>query len=248
METTENNNDVKQLHFSRARAPHVQGPFVDPMADIKEVIEQSFQCLPLLFGKAFGDEKNDYLKAYLRVFQTRLAEDKAPMLEQLAIFEGAMKERFTKEELEFIRDYIFHFVMATYALHYRRDACTDMKDRQAMRATAGLLSLFGVAKKETLEAFDKELGEHTLQLKEELPSTACIDAHCIEDSNKTVRDIKGLVATLFEPGCTWEEAAKACDAYAQNAIEQNGIKEQEVAAALAYPDYKYPYFEGEVDV
>ena len=158
-----------------------------------------------------------------------------------------MKAKFSEEELAFIRDYIFHFVMATYALHYRRDECTDFKDRQAMRATAGLMSLFGVASKETLKAFDEDLDKKSLKLKEQPASTACIDAHCIEDSEKTVKDIKSVVAHIFEPGCTWEEAAKACDVYAQPAQEQRGIKEQEIAAALAYPDYEFPYFEGEVD-
>ena len=76
--------NVKKLHFSRARAPHVQGPFCDPMADIKEIMTQCFQCLPVLFEKKFGEERKDLLKAYLRVFQTRLAEDSAPMLDQLA--------------------------------------------------------------------------------------------------------------------------------------------------------------------
>lgn len=247
MESTKNNNDVKQLHFSRARAPHVQGPFCDPMADIKEVMEQCFQCLPVLFEKAFGEERKDYLKAYLRVFQTRLAEDNASMLKQLTVFEAAMKDRFTKTELSFIRDYVFHFVMATYALHYRRDACTDFKDRQAMRATAGMLSLFGVAPKETLENFDKGLKEAALKLQEEPASTACIDAYCIENPDKNVSDIKAQVAHIFEPGCSWEEAAKACDVYAQKAIEQRGLKDQEVALALAYPDYEYPYFEGETE-
>lgn len=238
---------VKKLHFGRARAPHVQGPFCDPMADIKEVMTQCFQCLPILFGKEFGEERKDLLKAYLRVFETRLSEDSAPMLDQLAIFEGAVNAKFSKEERAYFRDYIFHFVMATYVLHYRRDACVDNKDRQAMRASAGLLSLFGAASKETLKQLDKELADKGLKFKEELPSTACIDAHCIEDSSKTVKDIKAMVAHIFEPGCTWEEAAKACDAYALNAQEQNGIKEQEIAAALAYPDYEFPYFEGEVD-
>jgi len=71
-----------------------------------------------------------------------------------------------------------------------------------------------------------------------------VDALCIEDANKTVKDIKALVAWHFNPGADWKTTAKLCDTYVQQA---EGNSEKDIAAALAYPDYESPYFEMETE-
>ena len=79
----------EHLHFIRLRKKDSTEPFCDPMADIKQVVQQAFKELPVLYRELFkneekgNEEKADYLKAYLKVFTTRLEEDKTPLLQQL---------------------------------------------------------------------------------------------------------------------------------------------------------------------
>ena len=79
----------KKMHFIRLRTKNSQEPFVDPMSDIKVVMKQLFKELPHAFELVFGEsDKVDYLKAYFKVFLTRLEEDRAPLDEQLLLFDA----------------------------------------------------------------------------------------------------------------------------------------------------------------
>lgn len=239
-----------KLHFLRLRRKDSTEPFCDPMADIKQVVQQAFKDLPVLYKEVFKDEekaneeKADYLKAYLKVFITRLEEDKTPLLKQLDDFTGAMQSKFTKEELALFEQMLGRYVLHTFALYERRDGSVDAKERGAIRAAGAVLELKQLLPEELFKQVLEALPEASKQLQHFDNTVSTVDALCVEDASKTIKNIKDVVAWHFNSGHTWEETAKACDSYVQTA---DNITDKEIAAALAYPDYKSPYFEIEVE-
>ena len=234
----------KKMHFLRMRTKNSQEPFVDPMSDIKVVMKQLFKELPIAFGMTFKDsDKVDYLKAYFKVFCTRLEEDRAPLDEQLDVFEVSLLELLTDEERNWLYYYTFEYMLATFALYERRDGAVDSRERGAIRAASALLAMREQLCPTLFERMKNDLAEAGKNFNK-APKDITVDALCVEDDKKTVKDIKEHVADLLMPGCTWEEAAKACDNYALNSIESD---DKAIAASLAYPDYKVPYFESEVE-
>jgi len=235
----------EHLHFIRLRKKDSTEPFCDPMADIKQVVQQAFKELPVLYRELFKDEeKADYLKAYLKVFTTRLEEDKTLLLQQLMEFAGAMHSKFSDKELQFFEQMLGKYILYTFALYQRRDGAVDAKERGAIRAASALLTVHEELSQETMNKVLEELPkvkEHFEHFDETIQG---VDALCIEDANKTVKDIKALVAWHFNPGADWKTTAKLCDTYVQQA---EGNSEKDIAAALAYPDYESPYFEMETE-
>ena len=235
-----------KLHFLRLRRKDSTEPFCDPMADIKVVVQQAFKELPVLYKELFKDEqKADYLKAYLKVFVTRLEEDRTPLLEQLVDFAGAMKSKFSDKELVFFEQMLGKYVLCSFALYQRRDGAVDAKERGAVRAASALLAMQELLSKETLERIRQELPDANKQLERFDSTVSTVDALCVEDKNKTVNNIKDLVAWhMSADNRGWKETAKACDQYISGATDTTA---KEIAASLAYPDYDSPYFEIEVE-
>ena len=234
----------KKMHFIRLRTKNSQEPFVDPMSDIKVVMKQLFKELPHAFELVFGEsDKVDYLKAYFKVFLTRLEEDRAPLDEQLLLFDDAMFKLLSDKERSWVHYYVFEYMMSTFALYERRDGAVDSKERGAIRASSAMLAMKEHIRPATFEQLKHDMADMGVGFNS-IPKDVLVDALCVEDSQKTIKDIKDRVAGLIMPGSTWEDAAKACDEYARNSIESD---EKAVAASLAYPDYGSPYFESEVD-
>lgn len=235
--------EMNKLHFLRLRNRNSGDPFCDPLADIKTVVQQMFREIPMLYKELFKDqEKTDLLKAYFKVFVTRIEEDAAPLNEQLDAFYKAMNKLLTKEEHIWLTEYISNYILSTFALHHRRDGAVDVKERMSMRSASAVLSLQTSLSKATMEKVLEEL-EGAAKFIKAAPPDVTVDALCVEDGNKTIKNIKENVANLMSPGDSWEDVAKACDSYAMNSIDE----EKAVSAALAYPDYKTPYFEVESD-
>lgn len=232
----------KTLHFVRHRVRNSQDPFCDPIADIKYVFQQMFKEIPQVYLHIFKDEeKSDLLKAYFKVFVTRLEEDPASLDKQLAAFYAAFLEAFNKKELAWLKEYVFHYCLATFALHMRRDAAVDAHNRNSFRASSALLSIRPYLAEGTFNEVKTELAQAGSGKEIEAPAPdVTVDALCVEDSEETVRNIKELAAHQMSPGSSWEEAAAACDEYAMSAKDGDP---KAVPTALAYPDYKTPYFE-----
>lgn len=234
----------KKMHFIRLRTKNSQEPFVDPMSDIKVVMKQLFKELPHAFELVFGEtNKVDYLKAYFKVLLTRLEEDKAPLDEQLMAFDDAMFNLLSDKERSWVHYYVFEYMLSTFALYERRDGAVDSKERGAIRASSAMLAMREHLRPGTFEKIKKEMADMGAGFNS-TPKEVLVDALCVEDAKKTIKDVKEHVAGLIMPGSTWEEAAKACDNYAVTSIESD---DKAVAASLAYPDYSVPYFESEVD-
>ena len=234
----------KKMHFLRMRTKNSQEPFVDPLSDLKVVMKQLFKELPIAFGMTFKDsDKVDYLKAYFKILCTRLEEDRASLSEQLEAFEVALLELLSDTERNWVYYYTFEYMLATFALYERRDGAVDSKERGAIRAASALLAMREQLCPTTYARIQDDMAAAGMEFRNQ-PKDVTVDALCIEDDKKTIKDIKEHVADLLMPGCTWEEAAKACDRYAMNSIESD---EKAIAASLAYPSYEVPYFESEVE-
>ena len=235
---------MAQLHFVRLRHKDSQDPFCDPMADIKNVVQQAFIDGPLLFKNILSEEQIDYLRAYLKVFQTRLAEDKTPLAVQMKIFMKAMKSKFSKRELDMMLKIFAQYILCIYAMHERRDGAVDAAYRSKFRAAGGLLTLLGSLSEDTRNKVLKEFNE-SLYLNSEDAKGGVVDAVCFEDKARTIADIKDLAASSM--GATgdqsWSAVAKACD----EAVARTENTDKSVAFSLAYPDYDTPYFEVTVD-
>ena len=235
---------MSELHFVRIRQRDSKDPFCDPAADIKAVAVAFAAELPRLYQLAFNppEEKIDYLRSCLKVFQTRLAEDYAPMQQQMEDFEKAMRKVFTAQELWFFLSMFARYALVTAAMHYRRDAKVDKPD--AFRMSAVLLSLSNMIPADCWSQITSKLPERVSKYLTGIPETVpSVSARCVEDESKSIPDIKDIAAQAM--GATgdqsWEEIAAACDKYVVEHPEDDSDKA--MAIALAYPDYETPYFE-----
>lgn len=237
--------EQKKLHFLRLRKKDSAEPFCDPFSDIKVVVQQAFKELPILYREICDDpQKVDYLKAYLKVFVTRLEEDPTPLVQQLDDFYLAMADKFTKAELLFFERMLGVYILHAFALYQRRDGAVDAKERGAFRSVSAALAMKQQLSKETFEKVMEEVKGAKEVLNKFESSVTAVDALCVEDEAKTVKNIKDLVAWDMEPGASWNEVAEACNTYVSKAED---VSDKTIAASLAYPDYKSPYFEIEVE-
>jgi hypothetical protein len=235
---TENNTE---LHWVRVRHKDSNEAFVDPMADIKVVVQQAFKEAPHFFAAQGNTEQAERLRQILKVFVTKLEEDATPVDQILKEFNKVLMT----EMKEMAVDAIFAFAMyiiSAFALHMRRDSAADKSDRNTFNSAAALLHLYST------EPLIKDLLQSSAKLKDvndnvyNFKGSPVVNAVCFEQDSKTIKDIKDIVASSL--GATgdqsWEAVAKACDKFVADSV---GTDEQKLAAALAYPTYDMPCFE-----
>lgn len=233
------------LHFLRVREKGSSEPFIDPYADIKEVVSSFAKELPRLYKLSLNppEEKVDLLKAYIKVCETRLLEDKTPLTEQMAAFEKSLKELFDTRELWFFAEVFTKYVLVTYALHMRRDGKVDAERRASFRMGSLLLTLAGLMSPDVwataMNSIPEEISRHLNTAPEQAQEVMAL---CVEDPTQNISDIKTLAADAIGAtgASTWEEVAAACDKYAEESINAD---DKTIAASLAYPSYKAPFFE-----
>ena len=250
METSNSSTEETKLHFLRIRERSSKDPFVDPMADIKQVVEDFFRELPMLYKTALSpeDEKVDYLRAYLKVFVTRLYEDSSVgMAEQLEQAKEAFAAKFTAQELWFFARCFTEYVLTIYSMHVRRDGKVDVKERAAFRSGGLFFVLAGMTDpviwNDIIKAVPKKIAA---ELDTAPQADLCVDAMCVEDNSKSVRNIKELAAaTMGATGTqTWDAVAAACDEYVRTSEADD---DKSIAAAVAFPTYANPFFEVTAD-
>ena len=231
-----------ELHFCRVRQKDSHEPFMDPTADIVEVVNQAFKEIPVLFKDVLQEEEIDYLRSITKVMSTRVEEDKAPLDEQLGAFFGALNKIHYCKRHKIIESFAL-YILCRYMLQLRRDGQVDKDDRERMRASSSLLALLSYLNQDTAKAVKEQVKKEVVDyMTDPTVTVRTVDAVCIEDNSKTVNDIKDLAASAM--GATgsnkWEDVARACDKYVTEAEKDS---DKVIAAALAYPDYSTPYFE-----
>lgn len=231
-----------KIHWVRVRHKDSNEAFIDPMADIKTVVQQAFKEAPHLMS-AVDTEKAERLRQILKVFVTKLEEDPTPVDTIIKDFQKVLITEFKEQSVDIIFAFAV-YILSTFALHMRRDSAVDKADKNTFNSAAALLYLYNmepgvkalVAGNEKLLKADNKVFE--------FKGSPVVDAVCFEQESKTLRDIKDVVAASM--GATgdqgWEAVSAACDKFV---VEGVGSDEQKLAAALAYPTYENPYFEVE---
>lgn len=230
------------LHFCRLRHKDSKEPFLDPTADIVEVVHQAFKEIPVVLKDVLSEEDIDYIRSITKVLVTRLEEDRAPVDTQLRAFTEAFN-KLGQEKTNLLMRYFSVYIFCRYMLQHRRDGQVDKKDREAIRSSSALLSILPYTDKDTYDKVKEGLKQSIKEYIDTVYTTVnTVDALCIEDESKTIKDIKDLAAS--EMGATgntsWESVAAACDKYI---LETSKDGEKEIAISLAYPDYTSPYYE-----
>ena len=218
---------MAELHFCRLRKKDSNDEFLDPEADIKELMPKAFAVAERYTGKDMSEEDKMYLHNILKVLETRVLEDYAALSDQASDFFSAFAKLPKKSQAEFMQA-VGMYLISCWMLHLRRDGQADSRGPR-FAAEVQALSIYNSMP----------------VLQEPLPLEITVDAVCVE-TNEIFHDIKDTASVTIgaAPGISWEEAAAACDKY----LDKNPDDvEKVVAASLAYPTYKGPYFEVTVD-
>lgn len=231
-----------KIHWVRVRHKDSNEAFIDPMADIKNVVQQAFKEAPHLLS-ATDPEKADRLRQILKVFITKLEEDPTPVDKILKDFQKVLITEFQEKAVDIIFAFAM-YILSTFSLHMRRDSVADKEEKNAFNSASALLYLYTMepAVKDLIRANDKLLKDNKNVF--EFKGSPVVNAVCFEQDSKTLKDIKDIVAMSM--GATgdqsWEAVSAACDKFVTEGV---GSEEQLVAASLAYPTYENPYFEVE---
>lgn len=246
---TEQSEETK-LHWIRVKHKDSNEAFVDPMADIKTVVQQAFKEAPYLINLQ-EPEKAERLRQILKVFCTKLEESSESLDDILTEFLAVVR----RDMQDITVDLVFGFalyILSTFALHMRRDGAINKAQNTAFNSTAALLTLYSIfpeVKKCALsDITDKNIRDDVENFVKAYKPSPIVNAICFEDTDNrmTIKDIKDVVALAF--GATgeqsWNAVAEACDKIVRDEV---GTETQQVAAALAYPTYDKPYYEAESD-
>lgn len=227
---------MSDLHFIRVRQKDSNDPFVDPEADIRVILQKavldSANCLKLVDA-----DNADYLLKVFAVMYTRLAEDKSKLTEQFKAFMQALNKA-PSGMLHAFMENVGWWCLISYMLFSRRDSKIDARDRKKISASSAYLYLSELLAAETKSRVEEELKEYLDEALKTAQIDCQVDAVCTETGER-IQDIQNLVSNMFSAGSmTWTEAANACDKYF-NEVDDENIQ---IAAALAYPDYKQAIF------
>lgn len=221
---------MAELHFCRLRKKDSNDEFLDPEADIKELMPKAFAVAEnhlRTYIKIEAQKDVDYLHSILKVLETRVLEDYTPLARQAREFEEAFN-KLPRGIRDMFMQNVGYYLVSCWMLHLRRDGQADKRSPRFTTET---------------QALDIYLSMEPMP--DMLPPETTVDAICVE-TNQVFHDIKDTASiTVGLPSMTpWDEAAAACDKYLDKNLDD---VEKVVAASLAYPTYKGPYFEVTVD-
>jgi hypothetical protein len=242
-------SEKTKLHFTRIRAKG-EPSFFDPQTDIRQLFPAVAKAaIMTLQDQNPGDKELQHDLTYIHnclcIFQIRIAEDTAPVADQVAAFCKAL-DKCRSSTVSLLKSRFFTMIMMLFALFCRRDAKVDKDQLSTMMSMIQLAPLSTMISKELFQ-----------QVQEELTANAPAKLHdvCYPDGcnimcEETQQQLKGAkdIIRLFVSASgdtSWEALAAACD----EAFSTPGIKSdaQNIALALAYPDYEHPSLSVEVE-
>ena len=218
---------MAELHFCRLRKKDSNDEFLDPEADIKELMPKAFAAAEWYTGNFIDEKDKTYIHNITKVFETKILEDYSPLAEQAADFVAALGKLPTYISAAFA-EAVGLYLISSWMLHLRRDGQADRKGPRFATESKAL-----------------EIYKAMVPSPDPLPPETTVDSICVETGD-IFHDIKDTASVTVgaAPGTSWDEAAAACDKY----LDKNPDDvEKVVAASLAYPTYKGPYFEVTVD-
>lgn len=222
---------MSDLHFVRLRRKDSADSFLDPEADIKNIMPRALAFVEKCLAKHNTDTDVQQFHNCVKVLETRLLEDPTPLKDQVALFEQALSciAHMEPEMFQQLGKYFFY----SWIVHMRRDGQAD--NRVPVFAEECLLS------RDNEE--DLKKAKDILEKDKIKPVEA--DAACVE-TGEIIRNIKDEIGYSIGAAkdMTWNELADACDKYVEFG---EGDDKKLIAASLAYPTYSKPYFELSVE-
>lgn len=251
---------MTKLHFSRIRPMDVPR-FVDPQADIIEVVGRAISAAIAdieIAAQKLGITEEDTAKlvGLLQVFSIRLRQDPASLVDQMTEFTAAFKAVPEKVTALFMQ--LFGYaILVQYALFMRRDAKFDNRDvLKIMPSTMLLLNSFA-----TLDTTQKvhQFAQYCSSMVRDVLDTVNAqksvldqagvsalaplqDGTCIQLPNIKAAAFKSVGGSASD---SWQTLSQKCAVMLQ---ADKGTDREQVAAALAYPSYKYPFLDAQLEV
>lgn len=234
----------KDLHVTRIRAKG-EPTFFDPSADVRQIMAAMINISSGYLKTVYANDKEaleafDYLYRCFKIFQIRLAEDTAPVFDQVAEYEAAVRK--VEPRLYHIwRDTIQSLMIGTYALFVRRDAKVDEEEMRKMLNYVQLPLLKTFLSEDTFNKVKSELESSEAIAKREKYEVG--DGMAVEvETGQVIQNIKSVVAMFIGSAddMSWPEAADVCDRIFNERVEAGCEDKKELAAlALAYPSYEH---------
>ena len=234
----------KDLHVTRIRAKG-EPTFFDPSADVRQIMAAVINISSGYLKTMYANDKEaleafDYLYRCFKIFQIRLAEDTAPVFDQVAEYETAVRK--VESRLYHIwRDTIQSLMIGTYALFVRRDAKVDEEEMRKMLNYVQLPLLKTFLSEDTFNKVKSELESAEAIAKREKYEVG--DGMAVEvETGQVIQNIKSVVAMFIGSAddMSWPEAADVCDRIFNERVEAGCEDKKELAAlALAYPSYEH---------
>lgn len=224
----------------RVRATNTgnNAPFMDPEADVRKIYPNVAKACAMELEDHYTDDPAaaaafSTIHNYLVIMEIRLGEDHMPCSQQMAAFYRALDS----VPRQYVDEWMYSVNIAmgiVYGLFYRRDYAYDGNPCVDYTKEA----ITAVRKMREEGAFKSPSREHYNQ-----------DGYAIEtQSEKVFGRIQHIAKNHLQPNSdmTWDELADACDAEF-GAVAESGDDLKAMALALAYPTYKHPTLEVEVE-
>lgn len=234
----------KELHVTRIRAKG-EPEFFDPGTDIRKVWPAAVNIALDYLKSVYADNKEaleafDYMYRCFKIFQIRLAEDTAPVYQQVAEYEAAVLKA-ERKWYQVWRDTVQSMLTAIYALFVRRDIKVDEDELRRMMDYAHLTRWKDVLSNDTFNKIKEELqGSEVIAKREqyEVEDGLAVEA----ETDRVIQNIKSAAGMFIgsTADMAWNEAADLCDRIFNERVAQ-GCEDKGtlVPLALAYPSYEH---------
>ena len=232
------------LHFTRVRSKG-DSTYYDPQTDIRAIFPTAAKVTLDILMETTKDEslkkEYEYLAKCYHILQIRAAEDPTSLLQQAMDFANAINK--VRPSVRAVwQTIMISLLNCLYLLFTRRDVKTDGKAIKGMLNTAQEAALLQQLPKDKQEIIYAAFNDVVEQYVEE-PVTDPNGKVVCEETEQIMENIKDLASIFIahEGDGSWHSLAAACDAFFKSPDAEKLTDEQQIAVALAYPDYPTPY-------
>lgn len=237
--------DATKLHFMRIRK-RGEPEWFDAQTDFRkllpEVINMAIDAMEIRGEWNSGDVR--YLRDCFRVFRIRTLEDAARVSVQTDEFLSALS-KLPDRMLNELRTLVLRAMLCVYALFCRRDSSADQDALQAMLSYSFVDALGDSLSAETRAAISRDVSSrHSLLVQNRVEADGRVV--CLEDDKWCTDRAKDVARRLMSASGdrSWDALSHACD----RMFEEGGRSDMELMAlALAFPSYRNPCLEVEID-
>ena len=246
----QSNKEPVVFHWTRVRSKG-DSTFYDPQADIRKIMPTVVNMtLDVLMERLSNEERLaadfKYLSKCYSIYQIRLAEDSTNMVQQVNEFTNAISKASPVARYLW-NEAMFTLLNAVYGLFSRRDSKTDGSDIRQMLNTAKIATLASVTDTMTAARISTAYKMRGDLMEEALKIDQNGKAIC-EETKEFIENINQLARLYINHTGSdeWQDLAEACDKFFDSGEAIKLSDKQQLAIALAYPNYDNPYLTAEV--